>query len=288
MKSGKQRLGLWFDGLWSGSLYLGFVFLLIKMVIGVIQGDIKDLEIYPAILLLLVLLLSTIKGVTGNIRKLYLSYHDNEREEEESGAIYTISKYNFMEMYRKLSNRRILVVGLAPLIMNLSLMLALPIASKGKISYGLVFGSWQVFFTFMPIKFFILIMTLFALFSIKIFACKLANIEKLQYIYENASQAEIREIDQISEKQYAYVFTKDFLLNYDGFLNIIPLKEIKTINYVSYFWGMVSGTRLKIWGDKKYTLWAFGPAESEWIKRGFLKAGQGKEKNVKMVVHGPM
>ena len=49
----------------------------------------------------------------------------------------------------------------------------------------------------------------------------------LRKIYNHLSTQELEQIDRIKEKQVAYVFTKEFLINWDSSLNIVPLDEIK-------------------------------------------------------------
>ena len=100
------------------------------------------------------------------------------------------------------------------------------------------------------------------------------------------SNKEIESLDNIGEKQCGYVFTKDFLINWDGFLNIIPLSKITKLEYISYFYLLVYGTRLRITADKKYNIWSYAPTKDEWIRRGFVSpSGKG---DINMNVQTPV
>ena len=77
-------------------------------------------------------------------------------------------------------------------------------------------------------------------------------------------------IDSIKERQVGYVFTRKFLINWDGNLNIVPLNEIREIRYIRYFYFILYGTRLRIICNKNYVIWNYGPSEEEWAERGFL------------------
>jgi len=111
--------------------------------------------------------------------------------------------------------------------------------------------------------------------------------EMLRKIYNHLSTQELEEIDRIKEKKVAYVFTKEFLINWDSSLNIVPLDEIKKIEYIRYFYFLLYGTRLKITCNKKYVIWVYGPSEAEWIERGFLPPSKKSEKKVSFNVHLP-
>ncbi len=201
---------------------------------------------------------STDKIPPGACRAEQSSPAGNEPEAE---------RYAFMNMYRKLSRRRICLLLLLPLLYIAALAVLLPILSGGMLSWQLLFMLFQhrpMQLAFLPT---VLIPSLI---SLRIYLSSSRNMDTLQQVYDRSRRQELERIDSIRERQAAYVFNGEYLVNWDGSLNIVPLKEIKKIEYIRYFYLILRGTRLRILCDKKYVIWAHGPSGAEWIERGFV------------------
>lgn len=173
---------------------------------------------------------------------------------------------------------------LLPLLYLVVLAVLLPIASKGVISWESaleLFNHRSMQLAFLP---FVLLPSLI---SLRIYFASRHNIYMLMQIYDRLSAEELENIDSIKEKQMAYVFTKEFLINWDGCLNIVVLEEIKKIEYIGYFYFLIYGTRLSISCNKKYEIWSYGPSEAEWVERGFLSPKQKAEKSISFNIQLP-
>lgn len=202
-----------------------------------------------------------------NILKLRLFY-TKEGEISEEKEIFA---YDFFKMYQKLSTKRILAISIFP-ILSISILAVITFiaihSSYFSDEFALEFmeNVWSHIYLYLLVSF-----PCFFLF-IKSLLAKIHNISMLRKVYDCASREEIFAINNIQEKTVCYVFTKEYLVNWDGFLNIIPLREIKTIEFKKYFYVLWYGTRLVLREKtgKKHTIWSYGPNGEEWIKRGFF------------------
>lgn len=228
-------------------------------------------------------LIVNIKPFVTNIRKLYLSYRKNRKDEilkyeSESG------RYAFIEMYQRLSRRRTGLILLLPLLYISILVVFIPIASKGVLSWKsvlMLFDKRSIQLVFLPL------VLIPAFISLRIYVLSRNNTDMLKQIYDRLSIQEVENIDRIKEKQMAYVFTGEFLINLDGCLNIVPLKEIQKIEYKRYFYFLMYVTRLRISCNKKYVIWNYAPSEAEWIERGFPVSGKNSGKSVSCNIQLP-
>lgn len=113
---------------------------------------------------------------------------------------------------------------------------------------SIIFGDASWFYRFVrslcEIAGVLLIPCLF--FSIRMYIAKERNMKRLYQIYRSADEEEIRAVDTIREGRPAFVFTKEYMVNWDGSLHIIPLKEIETIMYRAYFYLLIYGTKLVV------------------------------------------
>lgn len=82
--------------------------------------------------------------------------------------------------------------------------------------------------------------------SVRVYIAKERNMERLHQVYRSADEEEVRAVDNIREGSPAFVITKEYLVNWDGSLHIIPLKEIETIMYKDYFYLLIYGTKLVV------------------------------------------
>ena len=269
--------------IWNVFIYGILIFLFVNLLKRRISGVADSMEESVFLILIPTFLIVNIKPVFTNIKKLYCSYQENppdEKPECETKA----GRYAFMRMYRRLSIRRICLVLSLPLLYLVVLAVLLPIASKGVISWESaleLFYNRSMQLAFLP---FVLVPSLI---SLRIYFASRYNIYMLMQIYDRLSVEELENIDSIKEKQMVYVFTKEFLINWDGCLNIVVLEEIKKIEYVGYFYFLIYGTRLSISCNKKYEIWSYGPSEAEWVERGFLPPDKKAEKSISFNIQLP-
>ena len=256
-----NKFSLWCLVIWNviifGALFVVFGKLLQRRISGFSTG----VEELIFLILIPVFILVNIKKVYANIRQLYLSYKGDKMLKDET------ERYAFIQMYRRLSIRRICLPLLIPVLYILVLMVLIPIATKGMLTSETVlvmFSQRSTQIAFLPL------IVIPILISIKVYFSSRYNLDMLREIYDCLSAKEMAKIDSIKERQVGYVFTRKFLINWDGNLNIVPLNEIREIRYIRYFYFILYGTRLKITCNKNYVIWNYGPSEEEWAERGFL------------------
>ena len=256
-----NKFSLWCLVIWNviifGALFVVFGKLLQRRISGFSTG----VEELIFLILIPVFILVNINKVYANIRQLYLSYKGDKMLKDET------ERYAFIQMYRRLSIRRICLPLLIPALYILVLMVFIPIATKGvltKEAVLMMFNKRPMQLAFLPI----IIIPVFI--SIRVYFSSRRNLDMLREIYDSLSAKEMAKIDSIKERQVGYVFTGKFLINWDGNLNIVPLNEIREIRYIRYFYFILYGTRLKITCNKNYVIWNYGPSEEEWAERGFL------------------
>lgn len=286
MKKNNEKFGLWSLVIWNLTLFFITLIVFIKLLLEYINKGLNAPKEYIIFIVIGLFIIVNVKPTLKNIKKLYLYYRVNENEKKQEEIF--ISEYRFMKMYQKLSLRRIFLVLILPLAMILSVFLTFFIFAGGLVHFGFSATSWEFVFSIIPTACFVSIIAISLFLFLKIYLSQKHNVELLFRIYDIATEEEIKTLDSIQEKQYGYVFTKDFLINWDSTLNIIPLKEIKEIKYIKYFYLIIYGTRLRIKCNKKYTIWVYGPPEDEWIKRGFLSADKRSGKSVNIDINIPM
>ena len=263
-KDKNNKFSLWCLVIWNvlifGALLVVFGHLVLRRINSVSAG----VEELVFLVLIPVFILVNIKKVYANIRQLYLSYQGNPEDKMLNDEA---ERYAFIQMYRRLSIRRICLPLLIPALYILVLMIFIPIATKGvltKEAVLMMFNKSPMQLAFLPI----IIIPVFI--SIRVYFSSRHNLDMLREIYDSLSAKEMAKIDSIKERQVGYVFTRKFLINWDGNLNIVPLNEIREIRYIRYFYLILYGTRLKITCNKNYVIWNYGPSEEEWAERGFL------------------
>ena len=257
-----------------GALLVVFGKLLQRRISGISTG----VEELIFLILIPVLILVNIKKVYANIRQLCLSYKGDKMLKDEA------EKYAFIQMYRRLSIRRICLPLLIPVLYILVLMVLIPIATKGMLTSETVlvmFSQRSTQIAFLPL------IVIPILISIKVYFSSRYNLDMLRGIYDCLSAKEMAKIDSIKERQVGYVFTRKFLINWDGNLNIVPLNEIRGIRYIRYFYFILYGTRLKITCNKNYVIWHYGPSEEDWMERGFLSPDEISGRSVSINIQLP-
>lgn len=260
-KDKNNKFSLWCLVIWNVLIFGALLVVFGNLVLRRINSVSTGVEELIFLILIPVFILVNIKKVYANIRQLYLSYKGDKMLKDET------ERYAFIQMYRRLSIRRICLPLLIPALYILVLMVFIPIATKGvltKEAVLMMFNKRPMQLAFLPI----IIIPVFI--SIRVYFSSRRNLDMLREIYDSLSAKEMAKIDSIKERQVGYVFTGKFLINWDGNLNIVPLNEIREIRYIRYFYFILYGTRLKITCNKNYVIWNYGPSEEEWAERGFL------------------
>lgn len=273
-----NKFSLWCLVIWNviifGALFVVFGKLLQRRISGFSTG----VEELIFLILIPVFILVNIKKVYANIRQLYLSYKGDKMLKDET------ERYAFIQMYRRLSIRRICLPLLIPVLYILVLMVLIPIATKGMLTSETVlvmFSQRSTQIAFLPL------IVIPILISIKVYFSSRYNLDMLREIYDSLSAKEMAKIDSIKERHVGYVFTGKFLINWDGNLNIVPLNEIREIRYIRYFYFILYGTRLRITCNKNHVIWNYGPSEEEWAERGFLSPDENSGRRVSINIQLP-
>ncbi len=275
MKKNK-KLNLLYLIIWNILIFSVIIFVFTTLLIKKEAGNNLSIEENIFLIMIPIFLIVNIAIVIKKIIKHYQPYKIIQKDEYSNGA-FIERKYKFLKMYQKLSFQRIFAILFFPFIAFLVLMFMLPLISNGVISLE---ESINRIFSFFYIEHFIFLIVLSLFLCMKIYTSQERNVNTLFHIYNNATNQEIEALNSIDKKQCKYIFTKDFLINWDGSLNIIPLKEIKKLKYVKYFYLILDGTKLKITCRKKYTIWSYGPSKNEFIKRGLLPQNEKSDKDV--------
>lgn len=260
-KDKNNKFSLWCLVIWNVLIFGALLVVFGNLVLRRINSVSTGVEELIFLILIPVFILVNIKKVYASIRQLYLSYKGDKMLKDET------ERYAFIQMYRRLSIRRICLPLLIPALYILVLMVFIPIATKGvltKEAVLMMFNKRPMQLAFLPI----IIIPVFI--SIRVYFSSRRNLDMLREIYDSLSAKEMAKIDSIKERQVGYVFTQKYLINWDGNLNIVPLNEIREIRYIRYFYFILYGTRLKITCNKNHVIWNYGPSEEEWAERGFL------------------
>ena len=259
-----NKFSLWCMVIWNVLIFGALLVVFGNLVLRRINNVSTGVEELVFLVLIPVFILVNIKKVYANIRQLYLSYQGNPKDKMLNDEA---ERYAFIQMYRRLSIRRICLPLLIPALYILVLVVFIPIATKGvltKEAVLMMFNKRPMQLAFLPV----IIIPVFI--SIRVYFSSRHNLDMLREIYDSLSAKEMAKIDSIKERQVGYVFTQKYLINWDGNLNIVPLNEIREIRYIRYFYFILYGTRLKITCNKNYVIWNYGPSEEEWAERGFL------------------
>ena len=260
-KDKNNKFSLWCLVIWNVLIFGALLVVFGNLVLRRINSVSTGVEELIFLILIPVFILVNIKKVYASIRQLYLSYKGDKMLKDET------ERYAFIQMYRRLSIRRICLPLLIPALYILVLMVFIPIATKGvltKEAVLMMFNKRPMQLAFLPI----IIIPVFI--SIRVYFSSRRNLDMLREIYDSLSAKEMAKIDSIKERQVGYVFTQKYLINWDGNLNIVPLNEIREIRYIRYFYFILYGTRLRITCNKNHVIWNYGPSEEEWAERGFL------------------
>ena len=277
-KDKNNKFSLWCLVIWNVLIFGALLVVFGNLVLRRINSVSTGVEELVFLVLIPVFILVNIKKVYANIRQLYLSYKGDKMLKDET------ERYAFIQMYRRLSIRRICLPLLIPALYILVLMVFIPIATKGvltKEAVLMMFNKRPMQLAFLPI----IIIPVFI--SIRVYFSSRRNLDMLREIYDSLSAKEMAKIDSIKERQVGYVFTGKFLINWDGNLNIVPLNEIREIRYIRYFYFILYGTRLRITCNKNHVIWNYGQSEEEWAERGFLSPDENSGRRVSINIQLP-
>ena len=280
-KDKNNKFSLWCLVIWNVLIFGALLVVFGNLVLRRINSVSTGVEELVFLVLIPVFILVNIKKVYANIRQLYLSYQGNPEEKMLNDEA---ERYAFIQMYRRLSIRRICLPLLIPALYILVLMVFIPIATKGvltKEAVLMMFNKRPTQLAFLPV----IIIPVFI--SIRVYFSSRHNLDMLREIYDCLSGKEMAKLDSIKERQVGYVFTGKFLINWDGNLNIVPLNEIREIRYIRYFYFILYGTRLRITCNKNYVIWNYGPSEEDWMEREFLSPDEISGRRVSINIQLP-
>ena len=183
-----NKFSLWCLVIWNvlifGALLIVFGKLLQRRISGISAG----VEELIFLILIPVFILVNIKKVYANIRQLCLSYKGDKMLKDET------ERYAFIQMYRRLSIRRICLPLLIPVLYILVLMVLIPIATKGMLTSETVlvmFSQRSTQIAFLPL------IVIPILISIKVYFSSRYNLDMLRGIYDCLSAKEMAKIDSI-------------------------------------------------------------------------------------------
>lgn len=267
----KEKRELYFLIIWNILIFLGLcVFLLFNLLNK--KENFSDVREYGFLIIIGVILLISLITIMKKIKILRaFSNKVNDIVKTPEKEIYD---YKFLNMYKKLTHRRMLVI-FAPFIFSFSIIVLLYIGTANirnkteKITSLIYMEGIRTFFlTLLP--------CLIIFFTIYISTTR--KIRMLQKVYDFASREELNDLDETESltefysPKPKYIFTRKFFINWDGFLNIFILEEIEKVEYKKYNYLLIYGTKLVIYlkNGKRKTIRYAGPNENEWRNRNFI------------------
>ena len=213
-KDKNNKFFLWCLVIWNVLIFGALLVVFGNLVLRRINSVSTGVEELIFLILIPVFILVNIKKVYANIRQLYLSYKGDKMLKDET------ERYAFIQMYRRLSIRRICLPLLIPALYILILMVFIPIATKGvltKEAVLMMFNKRPMQLAFLPI----IIIPVFI--SIRVYFSSRRNLDMLREIYDSLSAKEMAKIYRIIVRQVGFFFTLKYLIMFYGKLNIVPL-----------------------------------------------------------------
>ena len=127
-KDKNNKFSLWCLVIWNVLIFGALLVVFGNLVLRRINSVSTGVEELIFLILIPVFILVNIKKVYANIRQLCLSYKGDKMLKDET------ERYAFIQMYRRLSIRRICLPLLIPVLYILVLMVLIPIATKGMLT----------------------------------------------------------------------------------------------------------------------------------------------------------
>lgn len=267
----KHKRDLYFLIIWNIFIFLGLSIFLFYSLLNK-KVDFSDIREYIFLVLIGFILLISLITIIKKIKllKVFSNKSDNIIKTSEK-EIYT---YKFLNMYKKLVYKRMLVI-FAPILFSLVIAIFLYIATskiqnRNEEIVSLIYMGGKI-------TFFITLLPCLVIFLI-IYISSSQKIRMLQKVYDFASKKEVNDLDEIESltelhsPKPKYIFTRKFFINWDGSLNILILEDIEKVEYKKYNYFFIYGTKLLIYlknGKRKKICYA-GPDENEWRKRNFI------------------
>ena len=179
----KSRFSLWCQVIWNVFIFVFLLFVFGNLIQRRVVGISVGAEELFFLILIPIFLLINLKPTFVNIKKLYIKYHENLNDETLSYESET-NRYAFMNMYQRLSRRRVCLPLIFPLLSITVLTILFPIISKGVLSWKIVFMMFShlsMQLAFLPS---ILIPPII---SLKIYFSSRHNLDMLRKIYDHLS-----------------------------------------------------------------------------------------------------
>lgn len=266
----RKKWNQWAEVLWNIILIVGCMYFFCRLLADMNESGFARMAAENRILLpvLGMFLLSIAAPAWKNIQKLGACDEQGgsapEKEAEERRP------YLFMDMYRRVVRHRLFILFFFPAALCIVWIAAAYILFPDSVIFGTASWFYRFVRSLCEIAGVLLVPCLFL--SVRVYIAKERNMERLHQVYRSADEEEVRAVDNIREGSPAFVITKEYLVNWDGSLHIIPLKEIETIMYKDYFYLLIYGTKLVVRDrrGKTYTIWTCGPSSRDWAERGFV------------------
>lgn len=264
---------LYFLIIWNILIFLGLSTSLIFNLLNK-KENFSDIREYAFLIVIGIILLISLITIIKKVKllKTFSNKSDNLIKTSEK----EIYDYKFLNMYKKLVHKRMLVI-FAPILFSFVIIIFLYIAiatskiqNKDDEITSLLYmeGSRIFFVTLFPCLIIFLIIYISSAHKIRMF----------QKVYDFVSREELNVLDETESltefysPKPKYVFTRKFFINWDGFLNIFTLEEIEKVEYKKYNYLLIDGTKLVIHlkNGKRKTIRYAGPDENEWKNRNFI------------------
>ena len=266
----KHKRDLYFLIIWNILIFLGLSIFLFSSLLNK-KVDFSDIREYIFLITIIIILLISFATIIKKIKllKVFSNKSDNIIKTPEK-EIYV---YKFLNMYKKLVYRRMLVI-FAPILFSFMIIIFLytvtsKMQNRNEEIASLIYMGGKI-------TFFIILLSCLVIFLIIYFSSS-RKIRILQNVYDFASKEKVNDLDEteslteLHSPKPKYIFTRKFFINWDGSLNIFILEDIEKVEYKKYNYFFIYGIKLLIHlknGKRKNICYA-GPDENEWRKRNF-------------------
>lgn len=226
----KHKRELYFLIIWNIFIFLGLSIFLFYSLLNK-KVDFSNIREYIFLILIGFILLISLITILKKIKllKVFSNKSDNIIKTSEK-EIYT---YKFLNMYKKLVYKRMLVI-FAPILFSFVIAIFLYIATskiqnRNEEIVSLIYMGGKI-------TFFITLLPYLVIFFI-IYISSSQKIRMLQKVYDFASKEEVNHLDEteslteLHSPKPKYIFTRKFFINWDGSLNIFILEDIEKVEY---------------------------------------------------------
>lgn len=224
----KHKRDLYFLIIWNILIFLGLSIFLFSSLLNK-KVDFSDIREYIFLITIIIILLISFATIIKKIKllKVFSNKSDNIIKTPEK-EIYV---YKFLNMYKKLVYRRMLVI-FAPILFSFMIIIFLytvtsKMQNRNEEIASLIYMGGKI-------TFFIILLSCLVIFLIIYFSSS-RKIRILQNVYDFASKEKVNDLDEteslteLYSPKPKYIFTRKFFINWDGSLNIFILEDIEKV-----------------------------------------------------------